>query len=114
MSDRSGHWRRRRPPWWPREEAWPPAPDAWRAVHGRFLRRVGFLLFLLFTFWAGALVLGFIFGWSHGPSDHWHDGWGWRGPPLIGFFLLFLAAVFVIRRLRRLAAPVGELMEATG
>jgi two-component system sensor histidine kinase BaeS len=100
------------PSWWPRGEAWPPPPGAWRARRGRFLRRIGALLLVLFGLVFGAMFLGFVlFGGREGPDQH---GQGWDGPPIFGFLLLIGGALLVFRLLRRTAAPVSDLMEATG
>lgn len=105
---------RQKPPWWPVEEAWPPPRSgAWRKRGGVFLRRaillfIGFqvLLFL-------ASVIGFLAVSGGNPSDH--NGWGsYGGPPVFGIVFIIGGAFFLYRVLSRKAAPVGDLMDATG
>jgi two-component system, OmpR family, sensor histidine kinase BaeS len=105
-----GPWRGRRPPWWPEGEPFPPAwPGRYRR---RFGRRVGLLaaLFLGLTFLVGGAVFRWLW-WSRGdfgPGDR--GGWGVPFPLLI---LGLLGVAFLAgRALRRMAAPIGEVMEA--
>lgn len=109
-------WGGGRPPWWPEGEPFPPHGGwgSWGGMRRRFLRRVligvgALVLLLVVSGW----VLGWIFGggWDRGQAD---------GPP--GFFPfplfvlvgLVVAFVFVMRGVRRTAAPVGDVMEAVG
>ncbi len=115
------HRPRRRPPWWPADEAWPPSRSgAWR--HGpppfarRFFWRVGLLIALLFILTVGGCTLAFWF--SAGLAGLV------KLPPgslalvravvplavLVGLFGLLLTA----RALRGAAAPVGDFMDAVG
>jgi signal transduction histidine kinase len=77
-----------------------------------FVRRVGCLLaiLVLLVFTASALAATF-FG-ERGWSDERGDG-----PPapvaVAGVFFVVLVAVIVVRSLRRTAAPIGEVMEAS-
>ena len=111
---------REHPPWWPADEAWPPAGpqrrQGWRRMRGRFFRRMGCLLGLLFVLgfggltllvWLAASVLGLI-----------------NVPPgvlvfacPIGILLLtfgFASIVVVGRALRSATRPIGDVMEAAG
>ena len=99
---------RRRPPWWPEGEPFPPP---WSGGWGRrrFPRRVGLLFALLFfaAFAVSAAVVRWVAG---GP---WTGGGGAHGPPLPLVALgLLLVAFLAGRAVRRMAAPIGEVMEA--
>src|SRR6266542_4232076 len=98
MPDRR-RFRRGPPPWWPAGEAWPPPPGAWTAMRGRFARRIALLVFVLFALVLATGVLGFLLFGERGPADHGRSGW--NGPPIFGYVLIFGAAVFVVRLLRR-------------
>ena len=105
-----GFGRGRRPPWWPEDEPFPPE---WRGRGRRFPRRVGLVvaLFLGFFFVASGLVWRwFGGGGGFGPGG---AGRGWSGPPF-GLILLGLLGVAFLagRAVRRLAVPIGEVMEA--
>ncbi len=102
-----------RPPWWPEGEPWPPTRPPWMRYRGRFARR---LLFLVFGFVAFVVVLsiaGYLFGHATGPPAG-------GGPPRVGFFWGFLIVLGIVlilalgRRVRRMAAPVEDLVEAAG
>src|SRR5215211_5464480 len=70
-----------RPPWWPEDEPFPPQDrEGWRAMRGRFFRRIaiGIALFFAFVFVVG--WLGAAFG----------GGWFERGGTHRGFFPWFL------------------------
>jgi signal transduction histidine kinase len=108
------HFSRQRPPWWPENEPWPPqGPPAW-AKHRRFFfwRIAGIFLFLLLLA-AGA---GVFVSWLA------FSGWGrpgmWHGPPptvfCTGFIAALLGLILLVRLLRRVTMPVGELLEAVG
>jgi two-component system OmpR family sensor kinase/two-component system sensor histidine kinase BaeS len=114
------HFSHRRPPWWPEDEPWPPhgppGPRAWRQMRGRFFWRVGGLFVLMFLFvaggcnlvlWMAATSLGLI-QIQPGPvistrSEFW-----------VALFLGVVGLFVVGRALRRLAVPIGDLMEAAG
>ena len=96
-----------RPPWWPEGEAWPPRRGG-SSASGRFVRRLGCLLGLLFIIFPAA---GFVISWFvPGGRDRGPDG---SGPPL-GFVLIMLVvgAIIITRVLRRTAQPIGEVMAA--
>src|SRR5574341_2391066 len=107
---------RHRPPWWPENEEWPPTRDAWRRVGRRnpFFRRMG-CLFFVFSFLAfmGLLaILRLVFTAFHGvpPFDR---------PDIIfpfgflGFILLLMVVGWGVRSLRRVSAPLDNLLEAS-
>ena len=104
------HWRRpgpaHRPPWWPENEPFPPTgPGVWRR---RFRRRalLAVLVFFGLVFAINAIAWT-LFGRAGGPREHWRFGGG------IGFFVvLLLVSVVAIRGVRRVAGPVGDVMEA--
>lgn len=102
-----------RPPWWPEDEPFPPRDrEGWRAMRGRFFRRIaiGIALFFAFVFVVGWLGAAFGGGWFQRGEDH------------RGFFpwFLFVPVVLLIgfvafgRAIRRTARPIGEVMEAAG
>jgi two-component system sensor histidine kinase BaeS len=100
-----------RPPWWPEGEPFgPPRPAAWRGMRRHFLRRVGLVLVLFFglAFAASALAVA-VFSDAWGPRRH--PGLALPGR-LIGLALLVGVFVAVGRGVRRMAGPVGEVMEA--
>ena len=109
------HFPRRKPHWWPENEPWPPARPHWRRSHGRFSRRMGCLLALLnlLGFFVLVVVLGLVangLGLIHVPGQlRWVIPAG---------FVLFLAAVLSLvwtgRVLRRMSAPLGDLVDAAG
>lgn len=110
---REGH----KPPWWPADEPWPPERPPWEVTRRRTLVRiiliVGGVLFGLMTLgWlVGNLIFGFG-GWQRHESSQGYDG-----PPIpvrIAFVILLLGLiVFVIRRVRRYATPLVDVMAAT-
>jgi signal transduction histidine kinase len=108
-----GPWAGRRPPWWPEGEPFPPR---WQGgPRRRFRRRVGLLvaLFFGFTFLASGLAWRWLWGGDFGP-----DGRGGPGGPPFRFpfpllILGLLAVAFVAgRAVRRMATPIGDVMEA--
>ena len=111
---------RRKPPWWPDSEPWPPVGPsggrAWHRMRGPFFRRVGALLGLLFLFACGGVFL--LFGLAAGllgllglPADTTRYALAFAAITL----LAILAGLGVIlSALRRVAAPIGDVIEATG
>jgi signal transduction histidine kinase len=99
----------RRPPWWPEGEPYPPPwPGGPRR---RFPRRVGLLvaLFLGFSFLASGLAWRWWWGGDFAPGGRG----GYGGPPLPLLVLALLAVAFLAgRAVRRMAAPIGDVMEA--
>ena len=108
-----GEWGRwsssRRPPWWPDNEEWPPKDDAaWRQLRHGFMRRAGcffggvVLLLILAVIGFGAL-LGQVAGGLYA---------------IVGSLVVIVLIAAVIRLLfkgfRSTAAPVGDLIEASG
>jgi signal transduction histidine kinase len=109
------HFPRRKPDWWPENESWPPVRPHWRKRRGRFSRRMGCLMALLslLGFFVFVVVLGLVangLGLIRVPGPL-----RWVIPA--GFFL-FLAAVLSLvwtgRVLRRMSAPLGDLVDAAG
>jgi two-component system, OmpR family, sensor histidine kinase BaeS len=105
-------WGGRRPPWWPEGEPYPPGPG-WRGgPRRRFPRRLGLLVALAIglTFVAAGVISRLLWGGGYGPEG---GGRQWSGPPLPLLILGLLAVAFLAgRAVRRMAAPIGELMEA--
>ena len=114
---------RRRPPWWPEDEAWPPPgwgrggppgaaawgpPGGWRPMRRRFLARVAlFVALLVLTASAGATLVFIVLSSALG------DLAGGSHPWLLALVLLLLV-VLVAGGARRAAAPIGDLIEAAG
>lgn len=116
--DRRPPWVRdeHRPPWWPVEEPWPPQRPPWEITRRRTLLRIvlivgGVLVSLMMLGW---LIGGLIFGF--GGWQHQENGQSYDGPPVpirILFVLLLLGLIiFVIRRVRRYATPLVDVMAA--
>lgn len=105
------NWRGGPPPWWPQGTRWHGSGGPWHAARRRFLWRLGLALAGLLLLLVALSVVGWlIFGHTDGARGS--DGWG--GPPIFGFIFLVGGALFIVHLLRRTAAPVGDLMEATG
>jgi len=109
---REGSWSfpRRQPPWWPEGDAWPPiAMRRWRHRPGFFLwRAAGFFLFMVLA--GGAACVGTL--WMLGLL-------GERSAPArpLAWAAMLLAALLLLTLLagvRRLALPLGDLIEAAG
>ena len=108
-----GHWGHRerptRPPWWPEGEPFPPN---WRGRGRRFPRRLGLVVALLLGlfFVASGFVWRWLGGGGFGPGA---GARGWSGPPFPLIILGLLGVAFLAgRAVRRLATPIGEVMEA--
>jgi signal transduction histidine kinase len=103
---------RRRPPWWPEGEPFPPP---WSGGRGRrFPRRVA-LVFALLVFAAFAVSAAVVRWLAGGPwtGGSWTGGRGAHGPPLPLVALgLLLVAFLAGRAVRRMVAPIGDVMEA--
>ena len=114
------HWRKRRPPWWPAEEAWPPeAPynlQQMRATRGMFFRRFGCFFLVFFLLLMGGIagliwMIASAFGIIHPPGS----GLPVYFPGIVGIFVLAFAVLFIaLRILRGTALPMGDLLEAAG
>jgi two-component system sensor histidine kinase BaeS len=100
----------RRPPWWPEDEPFPPD---WRGGGRRFPRRVGLVVALVLGFFF--VASGFVWRWYGGGTGFGPGagGRGWSGPPFPLIILGLLGVAFLAgRAVRRMAAPIGEVMEA--
>ena len=101
------------PPWWPEGEPWPPAgpPWAWRGMRYKFFWRLGFFFGFVFLLLLGASTIAY---WiASGISGGAHPFFLIR--PFGGLILLlavFLAMLAVGRGVRRMAAPIGDVMDA--
>jgi signal transduction histidine kinase len=107
-------WGGRRPPWWPEGEPYP--PPGWSGWRGgprrRFPRRLGLLVALAigFALLASGAIFRLLWGGGYGPEG---GGRPWSGSPLPLLILGILAVAFLAgRAVRRMAAPIGEVMEA--
>ncbi|MGN6031877.1 MAG: sensor histidine kinase [Thermomicrobiales bacterium] len=118
--DRRPPWMRsaHRPPWWPEDEPWPPERPPWELNRRRVLLRLALVV-------AGALFGLMVLGWlignllTGGWGSQWSSGGSGgtsSGPPVpvrifFGLLLLF-GIVFVVRRVRRYATPLVDVMTA--
>ena len=109
------HDHHQRPRWWPEGEPWPPERPMPHFRPSRFVRRLGclFLLFNLGLVTFLALAAGFaahLLGLLEIPGS-----FAWVIP--LGILILVLMLTSLAwggRRLRRMAAPLGDLMDAAG
>jgi signal transduction histidine kinase len=110
-----------KPPWWPDDEQWPPAGPPgmrpWRQMRGRFFRRMVAVFVALFTF---SVVGCTVLLWLGAGLAGWVDVPPGAAPALLraaGIGALIAGSVFVFglgQALRRVALPMGDLMEAAG
>ncbi|HKY77854.1 MAG TPA: ATP-binding protein [Acidimicrobiia bacterium] len=119
MPDGHPHHRRGRgggpPPWWPEAEQWPPAGPPWRHAPVRFRRRLLLVVALAFVVIAGlGMTLGAIFWHGEGrPGPGAPDVPRDRGPfPGVAIVIGLAALAGTGLAYRRLAGPVGDLLEA--
>ncbi len=109
------HFRHGSPRWWPENESWPPPEPHWRAMRGRFSRRMGCLLVLvnILVFFAFIVVLGFAansLGLIHVPGPFFRVI-----PAIIILFVFVLGSLaWAGRRLWHISAPLGDLLDAAG
>lgn len=114
------HFPRRRPPWWPAGEPFPPqgstGAEAWHAMRGRFFRRMGALLALLFFFACSgftllALLSAAVGGWL---SDLGLSPQLALAGAVIPLIVIVFGFALTARALRKMTMPVASLMEAAG
>jgi len=103
-----------RPPWWPEGEPWPPTRPPWARYRGRFARRLllAFLVFVGFIVLLNIVIFQFVGRVWTGPEGAPAHGFFWGWP-----FLVVLVIILILiagRRVRRIAAPVENLVEAAG
>ncbi|MEO8356891.1 MAG: HAMP domain-containing sensor histidine kinase [Chloroflexota bacterium] len=107
---------RQRPPWWPENEEWP--PKRWGYMRGNpFFRRMGclFLVLNFFAFVGFMALLRLILA----PFIEFHGAPTLQRPDFIlpfgvaGFFILFAAFFWGARSLRRMSAPLDDLLHAS-
>ncbi len=122
-------WKRQAPPWWPEGEAWPPHRAPWRLHRRNFYLGFLFLMFVLFAFALGVafLVLLVLAPFTRGPIIYPPvtplPPAGQVPPAVVSIprpFGLWLAGLFflfcclLIPLIRRIAVPLGDLVEAAG
>src|SRR5687768_16851698 len=100
-----------RPPWWPDNEPFPPeGREAWRGMKRGFARRA--VLFVVMLFGCVVLVSSFVHivlsgAFGVDPPE------GIAAPAVIlGLLILLVVMALVIRAVRRMARPIGDVMEA--
>lgn len=107
-----------RPPWWPADEPWPPAAppgmERWRKMRGRFFWRMAGLLALFFAFAFGGVTLTFwlmaaAMGFMHFPAGPFFLP---RAASFIALLIGIAGIFFTARSLRRMTAPIGDLIGA--
>jgi signal transduction histidine kinase len=114
------HFPRRRPSWWPSNEAWPPSGSAnrryWRNMRGHFFRRVGcvFLLLMLFAFGGFTALFWLIANASSAVNLPENVLTFMRTAGIALALLILVVFLFAGRELRRTALPVGDMLEAAG
>ncbi len=117
---------RRRPPWWPDNEPWPPDPARRYWAGGRWGRRwgtdggpsrhafrtsFGCLLVTLLVFALGVITIG---SWAIGALIGFVPAHPvLRVAGVVAVALLIVGAVGAFRGLRRMTAPIDELVEAS-
>ena len=101
------------PPWWPEGEPWPPQgpPWAWRGMRGKFFWRIGFFAGFVFLLLLGASTL--VYWIASGIAGRGAHPFFLMRPfgGLVVLFMIFLVLT-VGRGVRRMAAPIGDVMDA--
>jgi two-component system, OmpR family, sensor histidine kinase BaeS len=106
-------YRMQRPPWWPDNRPWPPERRSHR--HSPFFRRLGCLfgLFNLLGFIFFIILVAFLLR-NFGPEE-FAGLLQWAVPLGLAVLMLIALNVFVtVRGLRRLSAPLDDMLEAAG
>ncbi len=105
---------RGRPPWWPENEPFPPEDGRrWRGMRGHFMRRVALLFLTVALLAVLALTLvAWLVASALGPLEV--SGTLGRAALLVGAALGAIALALAAGGMRRVAAPIGDLIEAAG
>lgn len=102
-----------RPPWWPEGEPWPPPREANRQGRALNLR----LTILVVLVIALVMVAWIVIWHATGGGKNWEPGFrDEEGPPPQALFLLGIIGLIVflmIRRIRRIVAPLTDVVDAT-
>src|SRR5437867_4578212 len=101
------NWAGQRPRWWPENEAYPPAD--WRPMRVRFMRRMAAFAFVAFLFFAFVVAVFVALLMSTFGAV---AGGGAGGAFALAAFLVLIISFNVARGVRRLIAPLGDLIDA--
>ncbi|MBI5878119.1 MAG: HAMP domain-containing protein [Chloroflexi bacterium] len=106
------HTPRQRPPWWPADQPWPPESFAGHAERRALFRQFG-CVFLLFAFFAvaGALSLAWFVMTLLGAALPIDLPRPWA---IVVVIALIFGLVTILRTARRMATPLGDIVEAVG
>jgi len=103
-----------RPPWWPDNEPWPPQRP-WHMRRSPFFRRMGCFFFVFASlgivgFFSILTLIADAFGFIQTPFNH-----NVRIFPFSAAFLFLsvIAIGLVVRNVRRMSAPLDDLLEAS-
>src|SRR5439155_25925875 len=106
--------RRGQTPGWQHREPWPPQGSrwAWRGMRGKFFWRIGFFVGFVFLLVLGASSL--VYWITSGMAGRGAHPFFLIRPfgGLVVFLAVFLAMLAVGRGVRRMAAPIGDVMDA--
>ena len=106
------HMPRRRPRWWPEDEAWPPSGPPSHAARAHFMRRMGCVFGFFFLSVLAFMLLGLwnLVQWFS--QNQPPEVVRWLAPVSVVFFFAVLF-IWVRRGLRRFSIPMGDLLEAS-
>lgn len=112
MKHHRPHFPRRRPHWWPENEAWPPTPHTSQSMRRNFSRRVGCgILMAIIGFTAIIILIAGLVARSFGYLEIPHPGKS-IVPLIVAVFLISTGILAIAgRRLKGFSQPFGDLLE---